>query len=35
VHRGPAYGLAADASIDDNAALLDLMDADVSAQSRR
>jgi len=35
VHVGPAYGLAVDVSIDDNAALLDQMEADLSAEERR
>jgi len=35
VHVGPAYGLAADVSIDNNAALLDQMEAGLSAEGRR
>ena len=35
VHVGPAHGLAVDVSIDDNAALLDQMEADLSVQERR
>jgi len=35
VHGGPGYGLAADVSIDDNAALLERMETDVAAQRRR
>lgn len=35
VHAGPAWGLAAGVSIDDNAALLDQMDADLTAEERR
>src|SRR5215831_19222675 len=35
VHVGPAHGLAADVSIDDNAALLDQMEAGLSAEERR
>ena len=35
VHGGPACGLAIDISIDENTSLLDVMDADVPADSRR
>ena len=35
VHAGPAYGLAVDVSIDNNATLLDQMEAGLSAEERR
>jgi len=35
VHGGPAHGLKAGVSIDDNAALLDRMEAGESAEERR
>jgi hypothetical protein len=35
VHAGPAYGLAADVSIDNNAAPLDRMEAGLSVEERR
>jgi hypothetical protein len=35
VHRGPARGLKPGVSIDDNVALLDRMEANVSVEDRR
>jgi hypothetical protein len=35
VHPGPAYGLRADVSLDDNAALLDVMEQQIPLAERR